>query len=128
MTRINGTERVVNRFDKLSVDFENHLKIFEEHVRNQDKASLELDARLKKHDEESCREISAIHHAINTKTVIRDDTDYKDIKSTINMGDITVLSEKKFSKFTRWLYKKLFGWTIEDYEWAKSYQRRIFPC
>jgi hypothetical protein len=124
----NETARIINNFDKLSVEFDNHLKIFEEHVRNQDKASLELDTRLKKHDEDLCHEISGIHHAVNVYTVIRSNTDYMDIKSVICMGDITVLSEKKFSKFTRWLYNKLFGWTIEDYEWAKSYQRRIFPC
>ena len=72
------------------------------------------------------REFDNIQHCINTWCVCRDDTNYKKIESVIHLGDIAVLSEKKFSKFTRWLYKKLFGWTIEDYTWGKRIQRRPF--
>lgn len=125
---VNSSAEYINRIDKLNVDFEAHLKEFENHVKNQDKETKKLDALIHKKDEEFCHEIGNIHHVINVHTVIRDDSNYMDIKSIIRIGDITTLSEKKFSKFTRWLYKKLFGWTIEDYEWAKSYQRRIFPC
>lgn len=71
-------------------------------------------------------ERNQIKHIINTGCVCRDDTNYKQILSVIHFGDIVILSEKKFSKFTRWLYKKLFGWVIEDYEWGAPFQRRLF--
>lgn len=38
-----------------------------------------------------------------------------EIKSTICLGDITITSTKKFSRFSKWLWKKLFGWEIKDY-------------
>ncbi len=41
-----------------------------------------------------------------------------EIKSTICLGDITITSPKKFSRFSKWLWKKLFGWEIKDYKYG----------
>ena len=67
-----------------------------------------------------------IKHVINTICVCRTDTSNLNIKSVIHFGDIVILSEKKYSKFAKWLWKKVFNWVIEDYHWGTYIQKRIF--
>lgn len=50
--------------------------------------------------------LSSIHSEYNNED---------DICTVIHFGTLKILSNKKFSKFSKWLYKKLFGWIIEDY-------------
>lgn len=45
---------------------------------------------------------------------IKDVIQPEEIKSIIYLGDITIKSKKKFSRFSKWLWKKLFGWIIID--------------
>ena len=82
----------------------------------------ELTKELSKHNSS----ISSIKHIINTTCVVRENSDYKHIRSVIYFGDIAILSEKRFSQLTKWIYKKLFGWEVLDYHWGDPYQKRPF--
>ncbi len=61
-------------------------------------------------------DIRQTNQVINYVCVQRTFIDCQEIKSIINLGDITITSKKKFSKFSKWLWKKLFGWVIQDYQ------------
>ena len=87
----------------------------EEYILDQDLYRCECVEKEKKinnnqkQTEEKFKEIN-----IALKTCVYRDPVVEQIKSIIYFGDIRICSTKKFSKLTKWLYKKLFGWTIED--------------
>jgi hypothetical protein len=45
---------------------------------------------------------------------IKNYNNLSDVKSIIYFGNIKIKSDKKFSKISKWFYKKLFGWVIID--------------
>lgn len=109
-------ERAINAIETEAEKYkQEHDKLHERLLRDQTEAFEKIN-----------EETAHIEHTVNTCCVCRDDTNYKRILSVIHFGDIVILSEKKFSRFTRWLYKQLFGWEIEDYKWGVPYQRKLF--
>jgi len=79
----------------------------------------ELDNNFKQIDEQFknlSADIQQTNQIIKYVCVQRTSIDCQEIKSIINLGDITITSKKKFSRFSKWLWKKLFGWGIQDYQ------------
>lgn len=64
--------------------------------------------------EEALKLVDYKFQEIEQNYVIKDIIQPEEIKSIICLGDITIKSKKKFSRFSKWLWKKLFGWIILD--------------
>jgi hypothetical protein len=105
---------IKNTSSSVTTSFEKYLTI-EDYTIDQNIYRNECAEREKKIEVKQ-KQTEEKFNEINTalKTCVYRDPVVEQIKSIIYFGDIRICSTKKFSKLTKWLYKKLFGWMIED--------------
>lgn len=105
-----------NDFSEFKTTYEKDKILFDLEKEQKQK---ELDNNFKQIDEQLkslSADIRQTNQVINYVCVQRTFIDCQEIKSIINLGDITITSKKKFSRFSKWFWKKLFGWVIQDYQ------------
>ena len=110
ITNVDHVSSIHNRLDAFTDSYYYDKTRFE---KRQTDTEQKIEA-VRNASEEALKLVDYKFQEIEQNYVIKDVIQLEEIKSIVCLGDITIKSKKKFSRFSKWLWKKLFGWIIID--------------